>query len=106
VALADGDKHPAHFHYLLRRLGRAPRNEDYFSRRILRQDMGQTIYVIAARALAEAPRLEGLPGPPPTLALEMEDYRIYKLKAASLPSHLRAVTFVVDPPEWVIRAER
>ena len=104
VALADGHKHAAHFHYLLRRLGRPPQNEDYFSRRILRQDMGQTIYVIAASALAQTPRLEGLPGP--TVALEMDGYRIYRLKAASLPSQVRAVTFVVDPPDWVIRAER
>lgn len=104
--LAEANNFPAHFHYLLRRLGRSPRNEDYYSHRIPRRDMGERIYIVVANALARVPRLEGLRGPLPKPALELDDYSVYRLETASLPPETRALGLVIDAPAWTIRAER
>jgi hypothetical protein len=106
VDLAEADNFPAHFHYLLRRLGRPPGNEDDYSHRILRRDMGERIYVIVANTMTRVPRLEGLPGAPPKPVLELDDYSVHRLEVASLPPQTRAIELVIDAPAWTIRAER
>lgn len=106
VELAEPYNFPAHYFYLLRWMGRAPLNEDYYAHAIAREQMGERIFIIVGPGMP-APALKGglEPG---VLADEVmvRNVGIYRIDPKALPPGTRALRLSFEGPEWALEAVR
>lgn len=105
VELAETYNFPAHIFYLLRWMGRAPLNEDYYAHAIERERMGERIFIIVGPGMAPAPALKG--GLEPRALADMVMVRnvgIYRIDPAALPPGTRALRLSFDEFDWTLEA--
>lgn len=102
VMLIKPGDFPAHFHYLLRYFKHPPKNQDYYSSIIPKEQIGEKTYIIVMdKNLGVLPIIKGFSTPldPP---VRIGNADLYRIKASQLPQNATQLDIRPMDQGWII----